>query len=240
MLYNEKREVKSLMNSKTLKELIEKVGYTEDWRVFNLRLKGDIKDSNVILSLWFSYKIARYTQVFTDEVREFLFENRSYRELYNKYNIGEGVIKNNIYRQVKKYYEIIGRDLYKDYEDGLIDESESLSYANYLESKYNELDKTSKRIEDYFYEDFFSGANVGRDFRSISNEQFIEARDKISRLSIEVNQFLLSNLDDGLVDYIAYLLTTSNNRLLAVDLERKENLKFFLKLEEYFNKENDK
>lgn len=224
------------MNSRTLRDLIEKVGYADDWRVFNLRLRGDIADPNIILSLWFSYKIARYTHVFTDEVREFLFDNKSYKELYTKYGISDNVIKNNIYRQVKRYYDIIGRDLYSDYKKGILSKEDSEAYAKHLKLRYDEMSKLKPGIEDYFYEDIFSEADYSRDFRSISTEQFIEARDKVSRLSIEVNQFLINTLDPVLKDYIAYLLITSDSRLVKEDLERKENLKLFLKLEDYFKK----
>lgn len=223
-----------MMNSKSLRELIEKVGYTDDWKLFNLRIRGPLNGENKILSLWFSYKIAMFTDIFTDEVRDFFFKKATYKELYEKYGITEGVLKNNIFRQVKRYYTLIGRDLYYDSLNGEITEEEAAIFSRYLKEKFDSMNKINTRIEDYFYEDIFSGSRLDHDFTSISNEQFNEARDKISRLSIKATQFLLSTLDAKVKDYVVYLLTTETDKLVLKDRERKENLILFLKLEEYF------
>jgi hypothetical protein len=227
------------MNSKSLRELITKVGYTDDWKLFNLRIKGDVKGEYRILSLWFSYKIARFTDMFTEEVRDFFFNKASYKELYEKYGISEGVLKNNIFRQVKRYYQYIGTDIYYGILEGKISEEEAKVFAEDLKLKFDSLKKVNIRIEDLFYEDIFSGSRIDHNFTSITNEQFNEARDKVSRLSIEATQFLINNLDVKLKDYIVYLLTTDDKKLISTDRERKENLILFLKLEKYFVKEGN-
>lgn len=221
-----------MRNSKSLRDFIEEVGYAEDWDMFYIRLKGKIKGESQLLSLWFSYKIAKFTRIFTHDVRDFFFENMSYREISEKYGIHEAVIKNNIYRQVRKYYDLIGRDLYKDILNGVISEQEAAVYVEDLKKKYESLPKLENRLEDYFYEDIFSGSRLDHDFSTITQEEFLEARDKISRLCKPATQFLIQNLDSKLKDYVVYLLKTDSRYLSEVDRERKENLVLFFKLED--------
>lgn len=223
------------MTSKSLKRLLRDVGYTEDWKLFNLRIRDKIGGSNQIYSLWVAYKIARFSQFFSPDVFDFYFSNATYRELSIKYNTSEGVLKNNVFRQTRRYYDLLGADLYADMLAGKISEADAITYKSDLQSKFESMELRGTPIESYFYEDIFSGAKMHSDFALVTQEEYEEARDKLSRLSRPATEFLLGTLDDRLKDYIVYLLTTKDSMLVSVDRERKSNLLLFMKLDDKIN-----
>lgn len=228
-----------MMNSRSLRDLVDKVRGTGDWNLFNLRVGGEVGGVSEKFSLFLSYQLARNTHLFSDEVWGFIFDSGTYREISEKYGITEGVLKNKIFREVRDYYELVGMDLYYELKRGSLTEAEIDLIGVDLKEKYDGMRKRSESINDYFTKDIFTGSESRQDFSSISNDQYINARDIVSRLSIPANQFLVSRLDKKLIDYVAYLLTFDKDRMGSVDLERRENLIMFLKLEEYFKKREE-
>lgn len=220
-----------MMNSVKLKELIEKVGSTDDFNVFRLRLRGIEKNIVKISTLWYAYKIAKFTDIFSSEVRAFLFEQpKTYKEISEEFGVSEGNLKNKIHRQMKKYAEIIGCDLFEEIKNGTITEESCKMLLDDLKAHYDKQEKVKVMLEDNFYEDIFTGRKMEVEFKDISNDDYTFARDIFARFSKPANNYLMENLDDNLKDYIVYLLTTPESRLLYSEKLRKENLYNFLHL----------
>lgn len=224
------------MNSRRLKELVAFSGKTDSFPLFKMRFQNKIVGDTQIYALFLMYKIARYTKVFTEEVRSFYFDDATYSEISEVFGVSESVAKNNVYRQTKKYFEIIGRDLLGECMDELIDDDEARLIVRDLEEKYNELDKLDKPLEDYFNENIFLGYEYSYEFNEVSDEQFKMIRDVMTRLSKPAVKYLYDRQEKVLVNYVVYLLNSHDDDLDEVSLERKKSLILFLRLEEYFGK----
>lgn len=219
------------MNSLQLREMIERVGNTDEYVLFKVRLRGLERNETKLEMLWMMYKIAKYTDVFTDEVREFLFnEDVNYKSVSENYGVTESNFKNKIFRQMKKFSELIGSNLYEDVKNNNITEEESYYILEDLKSIYNKREKVVKTLESNFYEDIFSGRDISKDFSDIDDEDYVFARDAISRISIPATRFILDNLEEDFLDYIVFLIQTPEDRLTQRDRDRKENLLGFLKI----------
>lgn len=219
------------MNSLQLRELVEKVGNTDEYVLFKVRLRGIERNESKIEMLWYMYKIAKYTDIFSEDVREFIFDEKvNYKEVSEKHGVTEGNLKNKIFRQMKKFSDLIGSDIYEDVKQGTVSEEESKYIIEDLRRVYKKREKVIDTLEDNFYEDIFLGRNISRDFSDIDDEDYTFARDVISRLSVPASKFMLDNLDYELKDYIVYLIQTPSDRLTQRDKDRKENLMSFLKI----------
>ena len=224
------------MNSRRLKELVAFSGKTDSFPLFKMRFQNKIVGDAQIYALFLTYKIARYTTVFTEEVRSFYFDDATYSEISEVFGVSESVAKNNVYRQTKKYFELIGRDLLGECMDDLIDDEEARLIVRDLEEKYNALDKLDKPLEDYFNENIFLGYEYSYEFNNVSDDQFKMIRDVMTRLSKPAVKYLYDRQEKVLVNYVVYLLNTHDDDLDEVSLERKKSLILFLRLEEYFRK----
>ena len=227
------------MNSRRLKDLLGFSGKTDDFALFKLRLSGKVRGEYQLFALFLSYKIARYTDVFTDDVRDFYFEDATYRELHEKYGIGESVLKNNVHRQTRRYFEIIGRDLLGEFMDELIDDEEALMIVEDLQEKYDKMDKISVTLEDMFYANIFLGYRYHEEFADVQDDEFKMIRDVVARISKPAVDYLVSRQDRVLLDYVVYLLTTGDVHLNEIDRDRKASLIMFLRLGSYFNSSNE-
>lgn len=224
------------MNSRRLKELVGFSGKTDSFPLFKLRFQNIIGGDTQIYALFLTYKIARYTTVFTDEVRSFYFDDATYSEIAEVFGVSESVAKNNVYRQTKKYFEIIGRDVLGECLDELIDDDEARLIVRDLEEKYSSLDKLEPSLEDMFNANIFLGYEYSSEFHEVSDEQFKMIRDVMTRLSKPAVAYLLDRQDKVLVNYVVYLLSAHDDDLDDISLERKKSLVLFLRLDEYFNK----
>lgn len=224
------------MNSRRLKELVVFSGKTDSFPLFKLRFQNKIVGDTQIYALFLTYKIARYTTVFTEDVRSFYFDDATYSEIAEVFGVSESVAKNNVYRQTKKYFDLIGRDLLGECMDELIDDEEARLIVRDLEEKYNSLDKLDKPLEDYFNENIFLGYEYSYEFNDVSDEQFKMIRDVMTRLSRPAVKYLYDRQEKVLVNYVVYLLNAHDDDLDEVSLERKKSLILFLRLEEYFRK----
>lgn len=219
------------MNSIKLKEFLKRVGNTDDFITFKLRLRGLQREEKKIEVLWVIYKIIKNTDIFTYEVKEyFLSDSSSYKDISLKFDVSESNLKNRIFRQTKKFFDLLGSDLIEDVINNELNDIE----CEYILKDLKELLKNRKiknnSIEDYFNEDIFGDANLNQDFSNIDEEDFLLARDILSRFSIPANDFMLNNLDSELKDYIFYLLITPDSHLLVEDKARKENVLAFFHL----------
>ena len=219
------------MNSIKLKEFLKRVGNTDDFITFKLRLRGLQRDEKKVEVLWTIYKIIKNSDIFSDEVKEyFLAESSNYKDISLKFGVSESNLKNRIFRQTKKFFDLLGSDLIEDIINNELNDIE----CEYIHKDLKQLLKNRKiknnTIEDYFSEDIFSNANLNQDFSFIDEEDFLLARDILSRFSIPANEFMLKNLDSELKDYIVYLLVTPESHLLMEDKARKENVLTFFHL----------
>lgn len=223
--------MKRMMNSVKLKELIERAGSTDEFSVFQVRFRGIERNTTKISTLWYAYKIAKFTDIFSSDVRAYLFEQpKTYIEVSNEFNVSVGTLKNKIHRQTKKYAEIIGCDLFEEIKNQTISEESCKLLLDTLKRYFDRQEKVKVMIEDKFYEDIFTGRKLDVEFNDIDEEDFILARDIFARFSKPANNFLMSNLDDKVKDYIVYLINTPENHLVEKDKIRKANIYRYLRL----------
>ena len=223
------------MNSRRLKELVGFAGKTDSFPLFKLRFQNKVGGNTQIYALFLAYKIARYTDIFTEEVRSFYFDDATYSEIAEVYGVSESVAKNNVFRQTKKYFDLIGRDLLGECMDELIDDGEARLIVRDLEEKYSSLGKLGVSLEDLFNENIFLDYEYSYAFNEVSDDQFKMIRDVMTRLSKPAVRYLLDRQDKVLVNYVVYLLNAHDDDLNELSLARKRSLILFLKLDEYFS-----
>lgn len=223
------------MNSIEMKEFTDLIGGTEDKALFKVRLRSITKDNDALNMLWLIYRIAKDTDVFTDDVKDIIFNKKTYKEVEDKYGITSSNLKNNIFRQMKKYSRILGSELYSDVKTNNITSQECTYISEDLLEVYKDMNKSSSSISSLFYVDLITDYTHSTEdeeiFTKIDDDDFKFARDCFVKLSIPATHFMIENLDDSLKKYIAYLITTPEQRLTEKDILRKQKLSQFLKID---------
>ena len=221
------------MKIKEFSRLLKMAGNTKSREVFKYRLEyNNVKGDNINL-LWKMYKLIVYTDYTPNKVRDTFYTGNTHRSVAKKYGVVEGTIKKELYDFfTKKVSNDIGRD---GIIDDLIDNKLNKEDVIKIDRIVEDLLRMSNFIVDFFEDNFsiniFDNAEYNKTI-NISDEDFEKIRNKIIFFSIPWQIEQKNLLSKEHLGYVEYLLTSNDDMLSKIDIDRKKELIVFLRLKE--------
>lgn len=220
------------MKTISITRLCKDVEYTNNKKIFEARLKFKKIPEKYIELLWKFYRLIKFTDFTSDRIKDLFSRGTSYQQVADKYGITLGAVKTDVFLFTKSLSEIFPIDFIAIIRDGKDLDEEYYTYVDViLDEIYSNVHVNYYDIKDSFSVDIFSISNTNQDFSDISTEDYLSLRDKLVMFSKPSQEFVLKNMDNKLLSYGVYLLTTKEEFLSEVDKERKKDLMKFTKID---------
>lgn len=216
----------------TISKLVKDVEYTTDRQAFELRMKIQCVDEKNIPLLWKIYKLIIMTDYAPKRVRETFNKGVTYKDIAEKDGVNIGTVKRQVHNFSRKMVEVWGdEDIINILREGKDIEE---SYLENIELLVDDCLKNSEllleNLEDKFSVNILKNVDMGLNFSGIGRDDFIMLRNKLVSFSIPSQEFILKNLDNKLLSYGVYLLTTPYDNMNPEDRSRKKELVGFTKI----------
>ena len=241
MKSNNQKVITKEMKTISITRLCKAAGYTKNREVFFKRLELQGFNDDSIRILWKMYKLLTMTDFTPKKIREVFKRDTKYSQVAEKYNITIGALKNEVHNFSRRLLDFFKIDVFETLSKGNNIDKEMLNTIEIIiDDLLNQHNLVETSLEDLFSVKIFDKAKgvYNSSFEDITDEDFINLRSKLVHFSIPSQKFILNNMDNNLINYGVYLLTTPYENLSERDKIRRNQLIKFTKTEEFFFKED--
>ena len=178
------------------------------------------------------YFLVVNTDYLREDVYAFLVDQKTYKEIVEEFGVHENYVRNIIYKEIKRLFDDITEDpfaliRYKDYMEDYELRREKVEVLNQrLERIISNLTvRRTNDLLDYMVVNLEKYGNGYSEYEGdIDRELLDDTVERLQYLSQPYLDKLFSVVDDRIVGYIVYLLTTNNRRLSSRDVGVKEEI----------------
>ena len=172
------------------------------------------------------------TDYLREDVYAFLVDQKTYKEIVAEFGVHENYVRNIIYKEIKRLFDDITEDpfalvRYKDYMEDYELRKEKVEILNQrLERIISNLTvRRTNDLLDYMVVNLEKYGNGYAEYEGdIDRELLDDTVERLQYLSQPYLDKLFGVIDERIIGYIVYLLTTNNRRLSSRDVGVKEEI----------------